>query len=262
MKGSGLVVLAVALLASCAPPDSPRPSFGAVVSDFPCREAIVSTLAAWGAGPRPLQAPPSVPGERSLRFPTGVLGDWVVVEAAPLGLPVVARTTADGITARLFDVSCAWEERQVDRPSSASAGGPRFTDADLRAVIESADGRTVIVYAWAPHMPLSVDGYSEIAAAGAALDAVVLPLLIGHSDRAFAEREAARVGIPPEGLREIDANELLLRDLQVHAPAILVFMPDRISPVLPGYRDARGYGRYLEALVSVTGRQGVGPAAR
>lgn len=251
MPWRGPILLALLTVsASCVPPDSPVHSFEAALAGLPCNPAIVTALEEWGARGAPLQAPPSVPGALSLRFPTAVLGEWVVVEAPPLGPPVVARMTAEGITARLFDLSCGPEERHIARPSSASGAGVRFTDGDLRAAIESANGRAVIVYAWAPHMPLSVDGYPEIATAGAALDAVVLPLLIGHSDRPFAEREAARVGIPTEGLREIDANELVLRDLQLHAPSILVFTPERISPVLPGYRDAGGYRRYLEALLA------------
>ena len=73
---------------------------------------------------------------------------------------------------------------------------------------------------------------------------------MAHSDRAFAEREAIRVGMPPAGLREIASVELVQRQAQVHAPSIVIFGADRVSPVLPGYRNADGYRRYLEAFLA------------
>ena len=77
----------------------------------------------------------------------------------------------------------------------------------------------------------------------------MIPLLITGSDRGFAEREAARVGIPEGGLREVRSVELHFRDAQVHAPAILIVAGDRISDVLPGYRNAYGYLRYLRSFL-------------
>ena len=56
------------------------------------------------------------------------------------------------------------------------------------------------------------------------------------------------MGIPEEGLREVASIELLLRDAQVHAPTILVFQSGRVSPALPGYRNADGYERFLRAF--------------
>lgn len=125
--------------------------------------------------------------------------------------------------------------------------GP-FTDADLQSALAEASG-PLVVYVWSPHMPLSVDGYPEIAAAGEALDLTVVPVLFAGSDREFAAREASRVGIPEAGLRELVSSELLGREAQVHAPSIVVFDGERVSPVLPGYRNAAGYRRYLEGVL-------------
>ena len=74
-------------------------------------------------------------------------------------------------------------------------------------------------------------------------------MLIAHADRGFAEREARRVGIPDVGLREVTSVELIMRDLQVHAPSILVFRSGRVSPVLPGYRNADGYRRFVGSFL-------------
>jgi hypothetical protein len=98
-------------------------------------------------------------------------------------------------------------------------------------------------------MPLSVDGWAELDAAARSLGLVAVPVLIDEADADFARREADRVGMPPEALRAITSIELIMRDLQLHAPTILVFAEDRVSPVLPGYRNSDGYRRFLEAFL-------------
>ena len=45
-----------------------------------------------------------------------------------------------------------------------------------------------------------------------------------------------------------------MRDALVHAPSIIVFTRDRISPVLPGYRNAEGYARFLADLFATVDR--------
>lgn len=129
--------------------------------------------------------------------------------------------------------------------AACASDEPRpFTDGDLESLRASED--RFIVYVWSPHMPLSVDGWAEIYAAAGRLDIPVVPLLFAGSEAGFAAREAARVGIPEDGLREAVSRELRDRDALVHAPALLVFDGDRVSPVLPGYRNADGYREFIE----------------
>lgn len=99
-------------------------------------------------------------------------------------------------------------------------------------------------------MPLSVDGYGEVVAAADRLGLVVEPVLFSEGERSFARREAERVGMHSAALRELDAAELVLRDAQVHAPSVVVFTGDRVSTVLPGYRDRDGYRRWLERVLN------------
>lgn len=120
-----------------------------------------------------------------------------------------------------------------------------FSDADLASALgTSPDG--VVVYLWSPHMPLSVDGYQEVRRAADSVGLPLIPLLFAGSDTAFARREAERMGMPDEALRTVASRELLRRDLLVHAPSLLLVTPGRTSPVLPGYRDAEGYRRWLD----------------
>lgn len=133
-----------------------------------------------------------------------------------------------------------------DGPSRLTGSEP-FTDADLRAARQASP--RLVVYVWSPHMPLSVDGYAEVAAAAGTFDAIVVPVLFAGSDPAFARREADRVGMPRGALREMASRTLARREGQLHAPSIVVFQDAGVAPVLPGYRNAEGYRRYLESVL-------------
>jgi hypothetical protein len=192
------------------------------------------------------------------------LGSWVVLRRGAYAVQRVTLERWDDahVTTRIVDDACRIHE--VEGPSvRPEVDASSFTDADLRAVVGSTLGSEaqragargqgfagVVVYAWSPHMPLSVDGFREIRAATTELGLRLVPVLFAGSDRDFARREAERVGMPPAALREVRSVELTMRDGQVHAPSILVFTGRRASPVLPGYRNAAGYRRYLRAYLA------------
>ena len=244
-----MVALSAVALVGCVPDRPVRSPLDAVLVDVVCADEVRGSLREWGAGQEFLKAPPSGDGARSYRFPTGEFAEWVVLTVPDAAPPRVVLVTVEQAVGRLFAGDCSWETRaRMHEPISTDAS-QLFTDADLRGHLDAADGVPVVVYVWAPHMPLSADGYREIAEAGSALGMPIVPVLIGFSDPEFAEREALRVGIPREGLKQIDSNELVQRQAQVHAPSIIVFGADRVSPVLPGYRNAAGYREYLEAFL-------------
>ena len=241
---------------ACVPDRPVRSRLDAFLLDAPCAAESRAAVVAWGARGDGIGAPPAPGVASTARFPTAEPGVWVVVERGVSGAAVaVHRVDASGTRTLTFDARCTATERTVPGPSagvaasSPSGPGGTFTDADLRSLLAASDGVPVVVYLWSPHMPLSVDGWREIEAAAASLGMTAVPVLIAHAEADFARREAARAGIPPEGLRSVASVELLMRDAQVHAPSILIFGADRVSPVLPGYRNAEGYGRFLEAFL-------------
>lgn len=193
-----------------------------------------------------LNAPPGPGTAERYRVATREVGVWIVLDLKPEQAPVLTLVQAEGAERFTFDEECTRTEREghaVRLPDDANV----FTDADLRAALRP--GSATVVYVWSPHMSLSVDGYAEIAAACEALGLELVTVLFPGGDREFATREAARAGIPPEGLREAASVELIYRDAHVHAPAILVFDGGDVSPVLPGYRSAAGYQRFLEGFL-------------
>jgi hypothetical protein len=238
---------------ACAPDRLSVEVAEALIGAAPCSHRVTSVMSEWGTAATYLEAPPSYTGLRVYRFPTERLGEWVVLTLPVAGPPSLTRVDPSGATGVSFDADCAVQRSFVGHESPPGEREELFTDDDLRDALNSESGG-VVIYAWSPHMPLSVDGYPEVAAAAHSRGMTALPVLIAFSEADFARREAERVGIPQAGLRQMDSVELIQRGAQLHAPSIIVFSPEGISALLPGYRNAEGYGRFLDAFFDEVGR--------
>lgn len=250
---AGLLV-AAPLLAPLTCRGPAQPTWAGLLEGRPCAAEASALLEEWGAGGEVLRAPPPPEIEARFRVATASLGDWVLIDLPRTGAPGLSHVEPSGVERAGFEEGCAIRRsrEEVRRPGGAAV----FTDADLRAALQDPGGglsAATVLYLWSPHMPLSVDGYAEIRTACDDLALNLVPLLVPGGDTGFARREAERVGIPSEGLREAASVELAMRDAYVHAPTILVFASEGASPVLPGYRDAAGYRRFLAGTRTVGG---------
>ncbi len=257
----GAIAAGLIGFANCSPAESDSDSVsptgqGGWISRLegtPCSREIAALLRTWGTRDESLGAPPAPGFVSRYRIPTTVLGEWVLVDVPERGAPTLSRLRPAGVVSVSFDGECrdtrnrvADEPRAAGRVAEAAFG--EFTDDDLRSLVSSSTS-AIVFYVWSPHMPLSLDGYREIAAACDALDLQLVPLLFGGGDLLFAERAASSAGIPRHGLREIASIELILRDAQVHAPTVILFEGRRVSPALPGYRNWEGYRSFIEAFL-------------
>ena len=212
-----------------------------------CVEEVAARLRALGADPN-AGVVSARPGGFEIDY--AATGDHPPVTVWAEGnRAVVVQRTADGWTRWTFDDTCRVRP-PVTVPAAVVTEGLRFTDADLRRTRSEAGEAGVVVYGWSPHMPLSGDGYVEVAAAARRLGLHVEPVLIVPADTTFARQEALRLGLPEAALRQVAATELIERELLVHAPALIAFTEGRVSPVLPGYRNAAGYARFLERFLA------------
>jgi len=241
-------VLALSAGAACSADPGNDGDVEAAVADVRCSERVVRLLEDLDATTGVLPAPPTAAGGRVLRFRSSELGRWVVVTQEPTGRLVARERSPTGGRTWMFDEDCS-----VVESSPESAIGPTdstigFRDQDLAAAISEAAPDPVVVYLWSPHMPLAVDGVAEVLEAGEQTGARVEIVLIDHADMDFARREVERVGLPENAMRVAASVELLMRDGQLHAPSMLIFSVDRVSPVMPGYRNAEGYARFIEAF--------------
>lgn len=243
------------------------PAVASLLGSYPCTTQVAESLLGWNVTGEVLEAPP-VPGfERRFRLATATLGQWAIVDVSADRPPQLTRVRAAGVERHELTQDCealtdpAVEPLQWARESPA---GEVFDDEKLRAALAhaQAEGRPFAIYVWSPHMPLSLDGFAELNEASQSVSARLIPVLVTGSDPDFARAEAARVGIPDEGLLEVASLELMLRDANVHAPSILVFKGSRVSPVLPGYRNAEGYRRFLlDFLAAEAGLSEAGPGS-
>ena len=212
-------------------------------ADAPCREIALELLVDWGSTGEFLLAADSTDELRVLRSPTEKLGIWVVVAMDSGRIGRLLRVSPEAETEVRFDQQCkvSTSVRQRELPDDR---GRSLTDVDVARII-GAGGRGII-YAWSPHMPLSVEGYPEIAAAANRLGLTVTPVLSSHANIDYARDRAQRVGMPEEAFALNRSVELTMRNLNVHAPAILIYANGAlVSPVIPGFRRATDY----EALI-------------
>ena len=233
----GRAALLVGLLTSAG---SVVPAAGQEAFPGPCAAAVTRQLRAWGARDEPRDQPAPL----TRHWPTRSIGTWVTESGAPAA--TLLRVSPTRVTRLAWTDGCVVRRDSRPRPAAAT---PRFTDADLTALVSS--GRSGVVYVWSPHMPLSVDGYRAIATAAAARGFAVHAMLEPGADRAFAQASLARGGLPRDALRIADSVELSYRDVHLHTPVILVYARGRIAgDAWPGYHSADEYGGVLDRALA------------
>ena len=204
-----------------------------------CRESALGQLADWGSTGEFLLSSNSTDALRVFRSPTGKVGKWVVVTIDAGRIERLLYVTSEAETEALFDAECAIAT--TERPREMPDDGRRsLTDEDVARIVGS--GERGVFYAWSPHMPLSVEGYAEIANATGRLGLALTAVLSSHANIDYARDRAERVGIPEDAFALNRSIELTMRDLDVHSPAILIYANGEfVSPVIPGFRRAADY---------------------
>jgi hypothetical protein len=236
---SRVCVLAAALATAVAP----------AVTDAQarCGADVERQLRAWQHRPPARPQPPAGDGAVVWHWPTAQLGTWVVQRGAATDVSLT-RVGPEGTVEIAWTADCG--PRETRRPR-ASIDGPRFSDDDLRRLLEASPAG--LIYVWSPHMPLSADGIDSVRDAAQTRGLPVTVLLDPQSNRAFAARVAQERGFPPEVLRAADSVELTFHDVLVHAPTVQVYAQGRLrgSPY-PGYHSADEYGAHIDRVL-VTG---------
>ena len=216
------------------------------LSGAECFEVAAVYLDEWQARDEFLHSPQESGAQSVLRSPTRTFGVWVIVQLTSERVTAISRISPDEMLQVDFDTDC---EPSVNRVAGLfGQGQDRSTalgDAEAEQIVENH--RAGIFYSWSPHMPLSVSGYDEIESAAKSLGLTLVAVLSDHANAEFAAEQSELSGIPAQALQRNRSVELIMRDLQVHAPAILIFRDGKfVSPTLPGFRYAKDY----EALIS------------
>lgn len=221
-------------------------TYSDTVSGAKCSEAAAVYLEEWQARGEFLPSPEVAGMESLFRSPTEAFGVWTVVQVTADRITGVSRISPDEVLRVSFDDHCEPSSlRSAGLLGQEQSGATALRDADAERILNEFEAG--IFYSWSPHMNLSVSGYHEIESAATALGLHLVPILSDHANQEFASEELALAGIPTVALVRNRSVELIMRDLQVHAPAILVFANGEfVSPTLPGFRYAKDY----EELIS------------
>ena len=204
----------------------------------PCLWPVVELLGEWGSEFRWTRLDLEEPVYGS---PTATTGVWTVVTAGPREV-VVRRVAADSEVKIVFDATCA-RSFAADATGSNRSRSVGFDDAALEKI--RASGTPTIVYAWSPHMPLSVAGLKELRSVAGASGVDVIAVLDPQASLALAERTARDAGFGRDVLEPIASTELLMRGLTLHYPASTLIRGREIGVVRRGFDPAESWKRHL-----------------
>ncbi|HSF15612.1 MAG TPA: hypothetical protein VLK65_08670 [Vicinamibacteria bacterium] len=239
----------VFLALGLTPARSEPESVSQLLKRLRCAPQVEELLGEWTASSEVLRAPPGIDGRGRYRISTARLGVWITVEipSSPPEPVRLFRTEASSGTSVELDGGCNPTFAELPGISAPEVENG-FTDSDLERLLAVND--RLVVFLWSPHLPLSVEGYGEIAAAvselGIPLAAVVDPSAVPE----LVDEVSERNGIPLEARRVLASVELLFRDLAVHAPTVLFFWRGKAEAPLPGYRDRRAYVEFFERVMA------------
>jgi len=148
-----------------------------------------------------------------------------------------------------FDAQCRELSTTAATRPGASPAGAAFTDDDVRAMLDAAPQG--VVYLWSPHMPLSVDGYRTVSDVAQRMGMSFTALRDPMSDAGYAAALAKEAGLPASALRTFTSIELSFRQLNLHAPAVLVFSGGHFDGLaVLGYREAAGFEAAIAGRMS------------
>lgn len=225
---------------------SPAGAAGVTAAPDQCAPARRAQHRAWQTRPSAREQPSDTTGARVRHFPTATMGVWVVETSGPGGSSMT-RVAPDALTRLTWTAACVVTADRQPRPRGPASA---FGDADLAALVRTGRG---VIYVWSPHMPLSVDTMTSLAAAARGLRLAVTLLLDPAADPGFAARIAAERALPAAALRVADSVELQFRDVLVHAPTAIAYADGRIvGSAYPGGHTADEYAAYFRRVLAAT----------
>ena len=240
-------LLFIVAVASAQPlPTAPRE---ATPDNGRCRAAVERRLAEWGGGHERYRDADGPFGARQWRVPTHEIGTWLLLHEPVDGTPAVARVDERSTTRLTFDARCHEAFTMIESSPIASVAGDVFTDSHVRALLAAQPQG--VVYLWSPHMPLSVDGYRTVSDVAQRMGMSFTALRDPMSDAGYAAALAKEAGLPASALRTFTSIELSFRQLNLHAPAVLVFSGGHFDGLaVLGYREAAGFEAAIAGRMS------------
>jgi hypothetical protein len=216
-----------------------------VFEQVSCRKQLDTLLDHWGATRDWMITIGRADGMRIYRTPTDRTGSWAAVTLFPDRHVEASRVSwSTQLRVRFESPDCQARVESTLVKHDAKLSADAFTDEALEAAI--AHTRRGVIYAWSPHMPLSVLGLGYIHEAAKKLHADVITVLDPMA-QARAVRDLVSQGkVKREATRRIASLDLLMRGMNVHYPSILVVRDGKIaSHMLPGLESEKLYEDFM-----------------
>lgn len=201
--------------------------------DARCSSQVNELVKQWGASGQWIRSAGDMDGGKAFSSPTARVGTWVQLAFYP-NHSVEARKITDqaAILAGWKAQDCTpWVKPSIAHNDDKSVG-PLFRDNDLQKLVD--DKGSALVYAWSPHMALSVLHFAEAQQLAHKLNIEFVPLLDPEADSEAAKKAAAAHSIPETALRRDATLELAMRGMHIHFPTSIVVSKGHISKLYPG----------------------------
>lgn len=178
--------------------------------------------------------------------PSKAIGTWLEIQIRKNGQAKAFLKSAEKVT------EVSWSETACKRVVStqqirydAKAMAKSFTDESLRSLVSQGDSG--IIYAWSPHMPLSMSGMNEMKKAARKLGLKVTVVLDPHANARIAANSALKFGMGEGALKKIESLELFNRKMCMHFPAVLLYSHGKmVGPVYAGFKPEKVYSNFIQ----------------
>lgn len=183
---------------------------------------------------------------KSYLAPTKKIGKWIELTVGENNQVTLSLRMRDRFTEVSWDsTTCQATTSLRHITNDRKLLSERFTDDNLQKLV--SHGGKGMVYAWSPHMPLSLAGLKEAQRAAKKMHLKLTVVLDPHANEIIARRSATKNKWDPETLRKIESLELFNRKMCTHFPAILLYARGKmVGPVYAGYKPEKTYRQFIQ----------------
>jgi len=245
MKTAALVLLTLTAPLALASMPKAKPSLEEVRQKQPCNDSIDRLLKNWAPQATWVEVVPPSDDSRAFRSPGREIGTSIELVLYEDGSTEAIRKTANTALMNRWTTDDCTAQLVLDKQASPKKWPhPVFTDEDVKKVL--ADNPKGIIYAWSPHMALSLKALPELRKAAQKLGMTIVPVLDPYADPGFSKAEAKKNGLTTADLRRIESVEVLSRGVNLHYPSMLIFANGKFAQAtISGYKEAAHYETVL-----------------
>ncbi len=144
---------------------------------------------------------------------------------------------------------CGIQKQETTRKYNAARLEKEFSD---KALINKIDSKVSgVIYAWSPHMPLSMAGIKPLKEATEQLGIELILVLDPHADKKISNEMAVKFSLNDAALKKLESVDLMLRGLGFHYPALVVFKNGKMNDfAIPGVKTSSEYQKLIARQLS------------